>query len=313
MQNELRSEYPDAPIQIVGVNAFGQESGNAGMTEDRTAPLLQDVDVNNNGSSDVSHELWDVRYRDVKILNKQNEEVGTVNLTLPSGYDLGEEINYDALKQILTDVAHDRPFWQNADDPTDVNNDEKTSALDALICINELIDNKVSDGEANLPLPMPPMMPKPYLDVNGDGFITANDPLRIINQLIALSSSAEGESIETQRNSLAVEEGSTAEGELLLAVADAKQLNLTARPATPHTFATASDLLDERAQVDLRVDADGSPVESIWESTSQPASAHDADSSTLSGEDVDSVFRSDDDTLLADAITSSLLDHQPAN
>ena len=133
MQNELRSVYPDLPIQILGVNEFGHESGNSLMTDGRTAPLLQDVDANNNGSSDVWYDLWDITFRDVKILNTQNEVVGTVNLTPPAGYDLGEEINYDALKQIIADVAHDRPFWQNPDDPTDVNNDEMPDFLDSTL------------------------------------------------------------------------------------------------------------------------------------------------------------------------------------
>ena len=209
MQNELRAENPDLPIQIIGINEFGQESGNPLMTEGRTTPLLQDVDADNNGSSDVWYDSWEITYRDVKILNQQNEIVGTVNLTTPAGYDLSEQINYDALKKIITDVAHERPFWQNPDDPTDVNDDNRTTATDALQCINELILGRVSGSELELPLPMPPLTPTPYLDVNGDGLITAVDALRVINRLIEQSSPPQGESIGAEGESL------QAEGELV--------------------------------------------------------------------------------------------------
>ena len=323
MQNELRTEYPDLPIQIVGINAYGQEVGNPGMTADRTAPLLQDVDANNNGSSDVSLELLNVTYRDVKILNKQNEEVGTVNLTPPRGYDLGEQINYDALKQIITDVAHDRPFWQNADDPTDVNNDQKTSALDALICINKLQSIQDSDGSANLPLPMPPLMPTPYLDVNGDGLVTASDPLRIINRLIDLSSTPEGESIGAELDSPDAEGESVSETDCMsddpygerscsqVAANPPDRLGMTTQLTTQLALTEVSDVWEEFPHDDRRVDTDGSPLESIWKSAFQPGSTLEADSFALAGDAVDSVFQGDDDTLFADSISRSLIDPQP--
>lgn len=320
MQNELRSEYPDMPIQIVGINEYGHESGNPLMTAGRTAPVLQDVDANNNGSSDVWHDIWDITFRDVKILNKQNEVVGTVNLTPPAGYDLGEEINYDALKQIITDVAHERPFWQNPDDPTDVNDDQRTTAVDALQCINELMLGRVSGSNLNLPLPMPPLMPTPYLDVNGDGLITAIDALRVINRLIEQSSTPEGESIGAERESLEAEGESSericitddSHGESSCSQFAAnvpKRLELAARPTAPHTFTKASDVWGERLHDYRRVDTDGSPFESIRKSTAQSGSTFDADSSTLSGDAVDSVYRSDDDMLFADSISRSLIHH----
>jgi len=193
MQDELTSEYPDKSIQIVGVNEFGHESGNSLMASEGDAPILQDLDDDGNSLSDVWRDNWDVTYRDVKIVNQQNELVGTLNLTPPGGFNLAEPANYAALKRVLVDVAHERPLWQNPEEPTDVNNDQRTSAVDAIQCINELALGTVSGSGIDLPLPMPPTMPNPYLDVNGDGRITANDAIRVINRLIEQSSASEGE------------------------------------------------------------------------------------------------------------------------
>ncbi|MDB4678925.1 dockerin type I domain-containing protein [Rhodopirellula sp.] len=193
MVEELRAANPESPIQFVAVNEFGHEAGNPLSVDGKTTPILQDVDADGNGQSDVWRDLWGVTYRDVKILNSENELVGTVNLTPPDGYDLSETDNYNALKQILDDVAHQRPFWQNQSEPTDVNDDQRVSALDALLCINELMLNRVSDENYRLPLPMPPIQPTPYVDVNGDGYITAVDALRVINRIVADSPSGEGE------------------------------------------------------------------------------------------------------------------------
>ena len=293
MQNELRSEYPDMSIQIVGINEVGFESGNPLMSEGRSAPVLQDVDADNNGSSDVWYDLLDITYRDVQILNKENELVGTVNLTPPGGYDLGEEINYDALKQIFTDVAHERPLWQNPDDPLDVNDDERVSAVDALQCINELILGNVSGSDPNLPLPMPPATPKPYLDVNGDGLITAVDALRVINRLIEQSSAAEGELIS----------------EAALAAPGPGPLETAARSTVQSATEETRDAGDEPSKdALLLVGTSADPLGSTHNTSAQRGLPLDADSSTLSRNAVDSVFQSDDDTLVGDAISASLID-----
>jgi len=282
MQNELRSEYPDAPIQIVGVNEFGHESGNPLMAANHATPILQDVDADNNGSSDVWYDNWGVTYRDVKILNQQNELVGTVNLTPPSGYDLGESINYDALKKIMADVARQRPLWQNHDAPTDVNDDGRTSAVDALQCINELSFGNVSGSDVDLPLPMPPLMPKPYLDVNGDGRITANDALRVINRLIEQSSTPEAESSGVGPTS------AQAEGEFV-------------REPVALFASGSSEAIDawvESDSEDHRVDINGNAIATGSTLLPQLIRSAGEDSSKLSSDAVDSVFGSDDELLL---------------
>lgn len=298
MLSELRSEYPDAPIQILGVNEFGHESGNSLMSSDRVTPILQDVDANNNGSSDVWREVWDVTYRDVKILNQENELVGTVNLTPPEGYDLGEQANYNALKQIIADVARERPLWQNPGDPTDVNGDQRTSAIDALLCINEMMLGTVSGSDTNLPLPMPPLMPTPYLDVSGDGRITAIDALRVINRLLSQSGSAEGESLGSEGDSLV--------GERAMDIAFRDSTHEAGAELTPNA-AKLSGADAEHHNAASREDQVSGPSESTGKTVSAFVEPMDADSSVLSSEAVDSVFGCNANPLVKDAISQSLL------
>ncbi|MDG2221378.1 MAG: dockerin type I domain-containing protein [Rubripirellula sp.] len=295
MQNELRSEYPEKPIQIAAINEHGYENGNSLMAEDRSIPILQDVDANNNDSSDVWSDNWGASYRDVKIINQQNELVGTINLTPPLGFDLSDETNYNALKQVIADVANEQPLWQNPDDPTDVNDDKQTSAVDALQCINELMLGKVSGSNVDLPLPMPPLQPTPYLDVNGDGRITANDAIRVINRLIEQSSTTEGESIA------AIRLPSVAEGERMR------------EPVSP--FAT--DTLEVN---DIRggqndghtIDTSSSQFMSHPKSTSLTSTANGVAPPILHEDAVDRLFCKDHELLPDGSISRLLVDDQSA-
>lgn len=285
MHGELNSEFPNLPITIVGINEVGHESGNSLMTAGRTSPLLQDVDANDNGESDVWYDDWQVVYRDVKIVNAENELVGTVNLTPPAGFDLGVDENYNALKQILSDVAHDQPFWQNPNDPVDVTNDNIISPKDALQCINELNERRISDSTSTLPLPMPPHLPTPYLDVNGDGRMTPNDALIVINRLIANSSNqAQGESIKEPATAL-----------LLI-------------DSAPQGQPMESDEPTEQGLENPQIEPDSSSLPTVGETAAAGGVAFSPDASALSGEAVDDVFQSDVD-MLAESVSGCLLEH----
>jgi len=96
MQTEIDAEPTGRPVRIIGVNDIGLESGNAGMTADRTLPWLQPE-----AGQDVWL-LWGVAYRDVVIIGPSNEYVGTFNLTT---YDLGNADNYAALMAMLRNAA----------------------------------------------------------------------------------------------------------------------------------------------------------------------------------------------------------------
>jgi hypothetical protein len=101
LQNELEAQYPNLDIQLVGVNAFGQDAGIPGATENHDIPLLQDVDANGNGMGDV-WSLWNVEWRDVVILDANNQRVGVYNLT---SHDLANAANFSTLKEMLLDAA----------------------------------------------------------------------------------------------------------------------------------------------------------------------------------------------------------------
>ena len=99
MQDELAAEGLPMPVQILGVNAAGLESGNDAMCSGRHIPWLQDT-----VSEDV-WKSWNVTYRDVVILDAQNARVAIYNLT---SHDLSNPANYDALKSKLRDLATGR-------------------------------------------------------------------------------------------------------------------------------------------------------------------------------------------------------------
>ncbi len=98
MQAEIDSLETLRPIQVLGVNDIGLESGNGGMTAGRVLPWLQPA-----VGEDV-WTLWQVVYRDVIILGPGNEYLGTFNLT---EYDLADPVNYAALKDQLLEAANE--------------------------------------------------------------------------------------------------------------------------------------------------------------------------------------------------------------
>lgn len=87
MQDEL-----DEDIVVFGVNGVGYESYNPDMTDGRDLGWLQDTP-----EQDV-WESWGVTYRDVVILDRNNELFATFNLT---DRDLGDEAHYEDLRVLL--------------------------------------------------------------------------------------------------------------------------------------------------------------------------------------------------------------------
>ena len=91
MQEELAAEYPELAIQVLAINEIGF-SGLSGMSDRGDLPLLQDVAEESVWSD------WDVTFRDVVILDSNNEKVGEFNLTTHS---LAVPENYAELKALL--------------------------------------------------------------------------------------------------------------------------------------------------------------------------------------------------------------------
>lgn len=94
LQDEL--DEAGAAVQILGVNASGLEDGNAGMTEGRDLPWLQDV-----AEVDVWG-TWGVGYRDVWILDRENQLLAVYNVT---EHNLEDPLNYEELKALFLDAA----------------------------------------------------------------------------------------------------------------------------------------------------------------------------------------------------------------
>ena len=75
MHAEMQTEYPTLNIPILAINMIGTEPGIADVALISTLPIVQD---------DATLTIWDNWggiWRDVKILNAQNEVIHTFNLT----------------------------------------------------------------------------------------------------------------------------------------------------------------------------------------------------------------------------------------
>lgn len=193
LQKDLEATYPVLQIQLVGVNAYGQESANTAATQGRELPWLQDVDANQDGGGDAAG-LWNPSYRHVYILDGDNVQVAAFDVE--SG-DLQDAENYAALRELLIDAAmtSQRP-WRNGDNPLDVSDNGGVEPLDALIIINKLN----AEGPHELPPPQAGDPPMRYYDCNGDGDVGPLDALNVINYLNAQDgeANAEGEGLPAE-------------------------------------------------------------------------------------------------------------------
>ena len=147
MQDELEAEYPHLDIQLLAVNRAGQEVGVPAATEDRDIPMLQDVDADGDSIGDA-WKLWDVEWRDVVILDGNNERVGVLNL---GSHDLTESENYNTLKNMLLDIEQKPPQLSSISGfvyfDTD-NNGFRASFEQAIGNVEILVNGTDSEGNA---------------------------------------------------------------------------------------------------------------------------------------------------------------------
>ncbi len=90
MQSELTNNGFE--IRILGVNQKGYNSGDEMITAGRKLPWLKEI-----ADQDVWGE-WNVAYRDVVILDEENNVLNVFNLTVN---DLSDEDTYNELKALL--------------------------------------------------------------------------------------------------------------------------------------------------------------------------------------------------------------------
>jgi hypothetical protein len=165
----------------------------------RDIPLLQDVDANSNSVSDVWYDLWQITYRDVIVLDSDNEVVEVYNLTT---HDLANSTNYNFLRDTILTAANDVEVspWQNPNNPVDVDGNGVVSPLDALLVINNL--DTYPGGV--LPALGSGQTPTFWLDTNGNGTISPLDALLVIN---ALPSAAQASALPREALSFAASSG----------------------------------------------------------------------------------------------------------
>ncbi len=96
MMGELRTNVADLNIEIVGVNRNTDAEFNPLITVGRTLPWLQDTTETDAWSA------WQATWRDVQIVDAQNQRITIYNLT---DHDLSDSANYAALKQMFLDAA----------------------------------------------------------------------------------------------------------------------------------------------------------------------------------------------------------------
>ena len=96
LQVELDAMDLDIPVQIIGVNDIGYESGNDSMSAMGDLPWVQ-ATVDQPVWSD-----WSAGFRDIVILDTDNVEIDRFNVT---ANDLSNPDNYAALRDLLVDYA----------------------------------------------------------------------------------------------------------------------------------------------------------------------------------------------------------------
>jgi len=96
MQAELDTLETSLPVNILGVNAVGEDSQNALMYAGRSLPWLQDVPAKNGWGQ------WHATWRDVFVVGPNNEVLHVYNLTL---HDLANPTYYATLRDLLLQAA----------------------------------------------------------------------------------------------------------------------------------------------------------------------------------------------------------------
>jgi hypothetical protein len=96
MQVEIDALGLPVSVRIHGINGAGHQGGNETACQGKDIPWLQEV------PAQPVYTTWDVRYRDVVILDGNNEVAHTYNLT---DHNLVDTAKYEALKNMLIELA----------------------------------------------------------------------------------------------------------------------------------------------------------------------------------------------------------------
>ena len=96
MEAELAKEHPELSVAILAINEVGHESGMPDVAKTGDLPCLQDT------AKDDVWGSWGAEWRDVYVLNAENELTAVYNLTL---FSLADPANYATLEALLIDAG----------------------------------------------------------------------------------------------------------------------------------------------------------------------------------------------------------------
>ena len=96
METELRAEHPELQLALLAIDAQGHEGGLPDVATTGNLPCLQDT------AKDDVWGSWGAEWRDVYVLNRENEVTAVYNLTL---FSLSDPANYATLEALLIDAG----------------------------------------------------------------------------------------------------------------------------------------------------------------------------------------------------------------
>jgi len=92
----LSERYPEFEFQLLAINERGHSADIPIAVEGRELPLLQD------DNRSLAWDNWGATWRDVMVLDAENEIIGIINLT---GKSLNETENRAALETLLLEAG----------------------------------------------------------------------------------------------------------------------------------------------------------------------------------------------------------------
>ena len=96
MEADLAKKHPELEVALLSIDATGHEVGLPDLAKVGDLPCLQDT------AKDDVWGSWGAEWRDVYVVNAENEVTAVYNLTT---YSLSDPKNYAALEALLIDAG----------------------------------------------------------------------------------------------------------------------------------------------------------------------------------------------------------------
>ena len=96
MEADLAKKHPELAVSLLAIDAAGHEGGLPDLAKVGDLPCVQDTVKDDVWGS------WGAEWRDVYVLNAENELTAVYNLTL---FSLSEPENYATLEALLIDAG----------------------------------------------------------------------------------------------------------------------------------------------------------------------------------------------------------------